>query len=92
MVIDHIQEHGEAANVAGIDQAFEACRAPIGMVGRIETYPIIAPAPGAGEGVDGHQFHMGDPEVDQVIESLNGCIKGARWRKGSDVEFINHCG
>jgi hypothetical protein len=91
MVVDDIQEHGEPTGVAGIDQAFEACRAAIGVVGRIEIYPIIAPAPRAREGVDRHQFYMSNTEVNQVIESLDGCIKGACWRKGPDVELIQHC-
>ena len=45
VVVDHIEEDGQAARVAGIDQAFQPLRAAVGVMGGVEVHAVIAPPP-----------------------------------------------
>src|SRR5262249_58024421 len=56
VVVHHVEYHGEALLMAGIDQAFEAFGATIGVLGCKQIYPVISPVAGTRELYNGHQF------------------------------------
>src|SRR5208337_5150326 len=51
--VDH---HTQAAGVAGIDEPDQSVGAAVAFVHAVPQHAVIAPAVGAGEGVDRHQF------------------------------------
>ena len=83
VIVDHIEEDGQAARVAGIDQAFQPLRATVGVMGGVKVHAVIAPPPAPRELVDGHQLDVRDAEVDQVIEPRNGGLEGPGWGEGA---------
>ena len=56
VVVDDVEDHGEADAVRGVDEAGEAVRAAVGGVDGGEVEAVVAPAPVAGEGGDRHQL------------------------------------
>ena len=49
VIVDHVEEHHEAAVVSGIDQALQALRPAVDRVRGIEQHAVITPAAIAGE-------------------------------------------
>src|SRR5262249_60231765 len=54
MVVDDVEEYGEAAGVAGLDQSLQLLRTPVGRVGGKEHDTAVAPPPPAGRRAHGH--------------------------------------
>ena len=44
VVVDHVEDHGEATLVAGVDQCLQPRRAAVEVVGRVEIDAVVAPA------------------------------------------------
>ena len=68
VVVDDVEDHGEPAPVALVDEALQAGRAAVGVLDGEGEHAVVAPVPSAGELGDRHQLDRGDPEIDQVIE------------------------
>ena len=89
VVVDHVQEHGEAPGVAGVHQAFEPVGTAVGLVGSEEVHPVVAPAAGSGEPVHRHQPEVGDPQVLQVIQARRDPVERPLRRERPHVEFVH---
>ena len=74
--------------MAGVDQALEAVRAAVGVVGRVQVDAVVAPAALAGELGDGHQLDGVDAEVDEVVEVVDGAVEGPLGGERADVELV----
>ena len=90
VVVDDIEEDGEAALVSGIDKAAKRGGASVIGLHRVEADAVIAPVAGTGDGVDRHEFDGRDAEVAEVIEALDGRVEGASGGEGADVEFVEN--
>src|SRR5262244_1477360 len=88
MVVDDVEEHGEAAGVAGLDQSLQLLRTHAGRVGRKEQDTVVAPPPSAGKVGHGHQLDRGHPEGDQMVEALGQPREGALGTEGADVQLV----
>ena len=92
MVVDDVEEDGERARVAGIDEALEGIGRAVRFMRGEEVDAVVAPALDSGEGVDGHQLDVGDAEVAEIVEfGLRG-VEGAFGGEGADVQFIKDGG
>jgi hypothetical protein len=90
VVVDDVEEDGEAAVVGGIDEvAKRGGTAVIGLHG-VEADAIVAPVARAWDGIDGHEFDGGDAEIAEVVEALNGGVEGGFGGDGADVEFVEY--
>ena len=90
-VVEHrVDQHTQAAGVAGVDQSHQSVRAAVGFVHRVPQHPVVAPAVGSVERVDRHEFDEVDPEVHQVVQSFDGRVEGALGGEGADVQFVDH--
>jgi hypothetical protein len=88
MVVDHVEDHRQAAGMAGVDEPSKAPRAPVGGLGRVEMHAVVAPVPRAGKFGDRHQLDRGDPQIDQPREIGNDGFEGPRARVGPHVQLV----
>ena len=70
VLVDDVEDHRDAVGMAGIDQRFQPIRAAVGVVGRVEQHPVVAPAPCAGELGDREELDGVDTERDQVVRTV----------------------
>ena len=90
VVVDDVQQHGQAAAVAGVDEPLQRVRAAVGLVHRVPGHPVIAPVPDAVDRVHRQQLDVGDAQLDQVIQPLDRRVqRGARGER-ADVQFVDH--
>ena len=68
VVVDDVEEDGEAALMSGVDEALESIGRAVGLVRGEEVDAVVAPALHAGEGVDGHQLDVSDAESREIVE------------------------
>ncbi len=88
VVVDDIEEDGQASGVTGIHEGLERFRPSIAGVGSEGQDSVVAPAPPTGEVSDGHQLHRRHPERGEVIEPLGERLEGALWSKRPHVELV----
>jgi hypothetical protein len=89
VVVDHVEQDGEAGLMARRDEAGEALGPPVGLVDGVPRDAVVAPAALAVEGVDGHDLDVGDPEVTQVAEPLRRRVEGPLGGERPDVELVD---
>src|SRR5262250_1713900 len=88
VVVHHVEEYGEAAGVAGLDERLQLPRPSVGRMGSEGQHAVVAPSPASGEVGNGHQLHRGHPEGDQVVEPLRQPREGALGAEGADVQLV----
>jgi hypothetical protein len=88
VVVDHVQHHGEAAGVAGGDQALQALRTAVRALDREGQHAVIAPVASPRELRDRHDLHRRDPQVAQAVQMRDDRVKGAFGREGPDVQLV----
>ena len=89
VVVDHVEQHGEAGGVGRVDEPGEALGAAVGGVRGRQVDAVVAPAVAAGELGDGHQLDRGDAELAQGGEVLDRRREGARGRERPDVQLVD---
>ncbi|RKO96300.1 hypothetical protein CAUPRSCDRAFT_12007 [Caulochytrium protostelioides] len=89
MVVDDIEDDGEAVSVGGVDEAAQPARAPVGLVDGIPRDAVVAPPVGAVERVHGQQLDMRDAQVAQVRELRDRRIERALGREGAHVHLVD---
>ena len=80
MVVDDVEDHAQAAPVAGVDEALQPVRAAVRLVHRVPADAVVAPVVHAVERVDRHQLDQVDAQLDQVVEAVDGRVEGALRR------------
>ena len=94
MVVDDVQQHGDAARVAGLDKGFEGIRpAILGVVHRKQLGRVVAPTVATvAEFHNRHELNGIDTKVFQVIQLVGGGHKPVGHRTGrkrAHVQFVN---
>jgi hypothetical protein len=89
VVVDDVQDHGEPARVARVDQPHEPLRAAVRAVRRVELHAVVAPSARAGELGDGHQLDVRHAEVQQVVEVLRDAVERSRGAERADVQLVD---
>jgi hypothetical protein len=88
VVVDGIEDDGEAGVVGGIDEALQGAGASVTVLcGEVED-AVVAPVAIAGELVDGHEFEGGDAQGFEGREARDNGVEGALGGEGADVEFV----
>ena len=90
MVVDHIQQHGEAVCMAGCDKPGEILRSAVGGLRRKQIDTVIAPPMLARKGRKRHDFDMGHAKGDEMRELLRGARVGSLGRESADVQLIDN--
>jgi hypothetical protein len=89
MVVDDVDEHGEAGIVSRVDQRPQVIGAAVRARGSKQRDAVIPPVAIAGEIGQRHQLDRGDPEIAQVGKLLDDAAEGTRRREGADVQFVD---
>ena len=91
VVVDNVNEDGDAEAVGGADEAFEGVgSAVVGFDGE-GVAGVVAPAEAAGEFVDGHELDAVDAEFLEAGEEGDGVVEGGGGldaSEGADVELV----
>src|SRR5262249_9064673 len=66
VVVDDVEDDGEPFPVGSVDEAPQALRPTVGILGGVREDPVVTPITGSGELRDRHQFDGGDTELFQV--------------------------
>ncbi len=90
VVVDHVEQHGEASRVAGVDEPLEAVRAAVGLVHSAPQDTVVTPALDAVEAVDRHDLDERDAEIHQVVELLDRRVERAGLGERADVQLVDH--
>jgi hypothetical protein len=72
VVVYHIEDDRQTSAVAGVNQRLQPIRSTVGIVGGEEVHSVIAPATLARKLDDRHQLEVRDPQIDQVVQTLDG--------------------
>ena len=89
MVVDDVENDGDAERMRSIDKAAEIIWPTIKPCRGKEVYPVITPAEPAGELRDRHDFNTRDAKTGERCE-LAGCrLPCALPREGADMQFID---
>src|SRR5439155_19429236 len=80
MVVDDVEEDGEALRVAGVHEAAQPLRTAVGRLRRVEVNAVVAPVARAGELGDRHELHRGDPQLGRPREMRAHGFERARAR------------
>ena len=90
VVVHNIEQDDETLPVCSVHKTLERVGPAIRLMHGEECDAVISPAVIAGEGRDGHQFHMRDSHANQVIQFCNSRIERAFGSPCADVQLINH--
>ncbi len=89
VVEHHVEDDGDAAFVAFVDQQFQRLRCSVIFVQRFVKIRIVAPAVIAFEFVHGHQFDGRDAEAFDVIERIEQVGVVVRVEKVAEQQFVD---
>ena len=88
VVVDDVEENGEAALMASLDQPLEVLGPAIAGRRRIKVSAVIAPAAGTGKLGDRHQLYRSRAEHTNMVEVPDRAGEIAGLREGAEVEFV----
>src|SRR5262245_8917473 len=71
MVVNDVQNHRQAAPMAGVDEHLKVCRAAVGILRGEWINPVVTPVSQTGELRDRHKLDRGDAELAEIIERGN---------------------
>ncbi len=87
VIIDHVEQYHQPAQMRLINQGLEIVGASIGTVRRIPQHAVIAPITRPCEICQRHQFQRGDTGGHQMIELADHGTVGAIRCEGADMAF-----
>ncbi len=89
VIVDNVQQRRETTFVAGVYEGFEIIRRAVGGMRCEEADAVVAPAAAAGKLGNRHELDVGNTEVCEVVQSVDGGEEGAFLREGADVQFVD---
>ena len=90
MVVDHVEQDREAVGVTRVHQPLQIVWAPIRVVRGKQIDAVVAPPARARELRDRHQFHVCDPQRDEVGQLGDGAVERACLAERPDMELVDH--
>ena len=88
VVVDDIQDHGQAGQMARVDKTLHRLGTAIGLVGREQVDAVVTPAARAGELGHRHDLDRIHAELDQVGEALDRGIERSGGGERADVKLV----
>ena len=87
MVVDDVEDDGEAALVRGVDEAPEIIGLAVKAIRREEIDPVVSLSECTREFVHRHDLDARDPGVGQGIEMIDRGSERTFAREGADVNL-----
>ena len=92
VVVDHVEQHGQASPMRSIDETLQCVGTAIGLVHRKESDAVITPSVIAIECVaTGISSTWVMPRSPRYSRLRNCGVKSALRSEGSDVQFVDDC-
>src|ERR1700674_384209 len=88
VVVNHVEQNGEASRMAGIDQPLQSLRAAVSMVGCEDVHTVVAPSAIARKLDYRHQLDVSDTKVLEMAETIDRGIEGTGCREGANMHFV----
>ncbi len=89
MVVYHVENDGQAAFVASIDQALEPRGAPIAVLYRPQVNAVVSPVPPARKLGHRHQLNGRNAKFLQSVQVWNYAVKGPFGCEGPYMQLVN---
>ena len=89
VIVDHVQQHGQAARVGRVHQAAQRLRAAVGARGREQAHAIVAPVALARKVGHRHQLDRRHAQVVQVVQPLDQRVERARVGRRPDMQLVD---
>jgi hypothetical protein len=89
VVVDHVEQHHDAARVRFVHEPLEILRRSIGRVGRERQHAVVTPVARAGKVRHGHDLERRHARAREVVELADGRGEGALGREGADVQLVD---
>ena len=90
VVVDDVEDHGQAGGVGGVDEPLEPLRAAVGGLRGRHVDAVVAPAAAARELGHRHQLDRGDAELAQPGQVRDRRLERALGRERADVQLVQH--
>ena len=90
VVVDDVEDDGEPARVAGVDESPQAVGPTVGRLRRPEVDPVVAPVARSRELGDRQDLAGRDAELDEVVQPLDRRVERALGRERADVQLVQH--
>src|SRR5690349_24585830 len=88
MVVDDVEDDGQAARMGGVYEALQTVWAAVGLMGRPQVDTVVPPSVTAGEGRDGQQLHRVYAERHQMVEAVDSGVERPLRRERADVHLV----
>src|SRR4029077_6062781 len=88
MVVNDVEHHGQSLLMASVYQSLQGRGASVRVLHCIRVDAVIAPVSVSRKLCYRHEFDCADPQISQVSNSGNDCVKGSLRRKCSDMKFV----
>ena len=89
VVVDDVEADRETAGVRLVDEPLQRRRAAVRLVHRVQVDAVVAPAVLPVERGDRHELDGRHPEVDEVVEPLDGGVERARVGERAEVQLVD---
>ena len=89
VVVDDVQDQGEALGMAGVDEALEPLGPAIRVVGGEEVGAVVAPVARARKGRHRHQLDGGDAQLAQVRQPRGDARERPLGRERAHVQLVD---
>ena len=90
VVVDDVQHHAHAAQVAGVHEPLERVRAAVVLGDGVPADAVVAPVAGAVDGVHRQHFDEVHAQLGQVVEPSDRGVERARLGERADVQLVEH--
>lgn len=88
MVVNDVENHGDAMRVACVDEALQSARAAITFLDRVEVDAVVPPVARAGKRRHGHQFNRGHAQIAQARKARKYGVECSLRRERADMQLI----
>jgi hypothetical protein len=89
MVVDDVEDDGDAQGVGGVDEAAEINRLAVEMGGREKIDAMVSPAESARKFCHRHNFEAGDTELGESRKFAQGSIPAPLRGECADMHFVD---
>jgi len=89
VVVDDVEDHGQAGVVRRLDEPAQPGRAPVGRLGRVQVDPVVAPSANSRELGHRHDLDRVDAEAGQLGQVRDRAVERPGVAERPDVQLVD---
>ena len=90
VIVDDVEEDGQAVRMGGIDQATQIVRRAVRRIGREQVDSVVTPVPTSGKIRDRHEFDHRHAEGGKVAEFPDDGFERSLRGERADMQLVEH--